>query len=133
EYLDSEKYELKRWDLNRADSLRDLLARLNQIRRSQSALQRNEHLQFHSIDSDQLLAYSKRTADASNIVLVVANLDPRRAHSGWLELPLDDFHLGGGDFQVTDLLTDKSFAWQGQRAYVELDPHASPVHVFRVR
>jgi starch synthase (maltosyl-transferring) len=133
EYLDSEKYELKQWDLNRADSIRDLLARLNRIRASQPALQRNENLKFHTIDSDHLLAYSKRTADASSIILVVANLDPRHAHSGWLELPQDDFQLAGGAFQVTDLLTEKAFNWQGQRAYVELDPHVSPVHVFRVR
>ena len=109
EYLNSEKYEVKQWDLNRADSLRDLLGRLNKIRREQPALQRNENLMFHPIDSDQLLAYSKRTADGSNVVLVVVNLDPRQAHSGWVELPMDQFRLGGGTFEVVDLLRDRKY------------------------
>ena len=29
EYLDSEKYQLRRWDLDRPGNLRDLIARLN--------------------------------------------------------------------------------------------------------
>ena len=33
EYLHSEKYEIRRWDLQRADSLHDLIARVNEIRR----------------------------------------------------------------------------------------------------
>ena len=95
EYLHSEKYELKRWELDRPDSLRDLLGRLNRIRREQPALQTNRFLAFHHIESDQLLAYTKRTADGGNIVLTVVNLDPQHPHSGWLELPVDEFHLGG--------------------------------------
>jgi starch synthase (maltosyl-transferring) len=133
EYLNSEKYEVKRWDLKHPDSLHDLLARLNQIRRQQPAFQRNENLTFHPIDSDQLLAYSKRTADSSNVVLTVVNLDPRQAHSGWIELPLEAFHLGGGAYEVVDLLSDKKFNWQGSRAYIELDPHVMPAHVLQIR
>jgi starch synthase (maltosyl-transferring) len=133
EYLNSEKYEVKQWDLNRPDSLRDLLGQLNKLRREQPALQRNENLMFHPIDSDQLIAYSKRTEDASNVVLVVVNLDPQTAHSGWVELPLGHFRLDGGRFEVTDLLRDKKFQWQGSRAYIELDPKDLPAHVFQVQ
>ncbi|HTQ39107.1 MAG TPA: alpha-1,4-glucan--maltose-1-phosphate maltosyltransferase [Pirellulales bacterium] len=133
EYLNSEKYELKHWDVNRPDSLRHLLRRLNRIRREQPALQRAENLAFHTIDSDQLLAYSKRTADAGNIVLAIVNLDPHRAHSGWLELPLDQFRLSGGSYEVLDLLSDRKFTWQGAREYVELDPQRGPAHVFQLR
>jgi starch synthase (maltosyl-transferring) len=133
EYLNSEKYELKHWDLNRPDSLRDLLTKLNHIRRSQPALEGNEHLTFHVIESEQLLAYSKQTADAGNIVLAVVNLDPHRAHSGWIELPLDQFHLGGGNYEVIDLLSDQKFIWQGSRAYIELDPSSRSAHLFQVR
>ena len=132
EYLDSEKYELKRWDLNRPDSLRQLLARLNQIRHQQPALQRLERLLFHTIDSDQLLAYSRRTADGANIVVIVVNLDPHNVHHGWLELPLDEFHLPA-EFEVRDLMTDKAFLWKDPRVYVELDPQTMPAHVFQLR
>ncbi|HEY2828258.1 MAG TPA: alpha-1,4-glucan--maltose-1-phosphate maltosyltransferase, partial [Pirellulales bacterium] len=133
EYLNSEKYELKKWDLDRPDSLRDLLAALNRIRHEQPALHRNDHLAFHVIGDDHLLAYSKRTADAGNIVLVVVNLDPHRAHSGTLELPLDQFRLDGGNCEVTDLLSQQKFTWQGARAYIELDPSTRPAHIFQVR
>jgi starch synthase (maltosyl-transferring) len=33
EYLDSEKYEIRAWDRDRADSLRELIGRVNRIRR----------------------------------------------------------------------------------------------------
>ena len=132
EYLYSEKYELKRWGFDQPDSLRELLSRLNRVRREQPALQSSRGLQFHNIESDQLLAYTKRTADAANIVLVVLNLDPQHAHSGWVELPIEEFHLTGS-YQVVDLLTDQNFQWQGGKAYIELDPHVQPAHVFRIR
>jgi starch synthase (maltosyl-transferring) len=38
EYLDSEKYQLRHWDIDRADSLRPLITRINQIRRDNPAL-----------------------------------------------------------------------------------------------
>ena len=123
---------MKRWEFDRSDSLRDLLGRLNRIRREQPALQSNRFLAFHHIESDQLLAYTKRTADGGNIVLTVVNLDPQHPHSGWLELPVDELHLGG-NYQVVDLLTDKLFQWQGGKAYIELDPHVQPAHVFLIR
>src|SRR5204863_3462402 len=55
EYLDSEKYELKTWPLDRRDSLRPLLTRLNRIRRQHPALQSNDSLHFHDTDNPQLL------------------------------------------------------------------------------
>ena len=39
EYLDSEKYQLRHWTLDRPDSLRALIARVNRIRRENAALQ----------------------------------------------------------------------------------------------
>lgn len=133
EYLHSEKYEMKRWDFNRSDSIYDTLKRLNQIRRQQPALQRLDRLTFHPIDSEHLLAYSKRTADGSNVVLTVVNLDPKHAHSAWLELPRDDIQMRGGTYEVYDLLNDRTFTWQGARAYIELNPFDMPAHVFQIR
>ncbi|HEY3931287.1 MAG TPA: alpha-1,4-glucan--maltose-1-phosphate maltosyltransferase, partial [Verrucomicrobiae bacterium] len=47
EYLNSEKYEIKRWNLSSPDSLENLIARVNQIRRENPALQSNRNLKFH--------------------------------------------------------------------------------------
>ncbi|HET9179860.1 MAG TPA: alpha-1,4-glucan--maltose-1-phosphate maltosyltransferase [Terriglobia bacterium] len=134
EYLDSEKYEIRNWDLERADSLKALIARVNQIRRANSALQTNARLRFHSTDNPQLIAYSKTTEDLADSILVVANLDPHHTQSGWLDLPLDDFEFDPHQaFQVHDLLTDSRYLWQGARNYVELNPHTIPAHILRIK
>jgi starch synthase (maltosyl-transferring) len=31
------------------------------------------------------------------------------------------------------LLTDTRYAWQGDRAFVQLDPGVVPAHIFRIR
>ncbi|MDQ3449066.1 MAG: alpha-1,4-glucan--maltose-1-phosphate maltosyltransferase [Chloroflexota bacterium] len=134
EYLDSEKYQQRHWDLAQPDSLRPLLTRLNAIRRAHPALQSNERLRFHPIDDPQLLAYSKQTEDGSDIVLTVVNLDARAGHAGTLEVPLDLFGLDAeAPFEVQDLLTDETYLWQGARNRVELEPGHAQAHVFAVR
>ena len=51
EYLNSEKYEIKRWDLAAPQSLENLITRVNQIRRENPALQSNHNLRFHRTDN----------------------------------------------------------------------------------
>jgi starch synthase (maltosyl-transferring) len=134
EYLDSEKYQLRRWDLERPDSLRDFIARVNRIRRENPALQYDWNLQFHAVDNDKLICYSKASEDRNDVVLVVVNLDPHHRQSGWVELPLEALGVHGAQpYQMHDLLTDARFLWNGTRNYVELDPHTAPAHVFRLR
>jgi len=125
EYLYSEKYEIKRWDTGRPDSLSSLIKKLNGIRKANPALQSDWSLKFHPIDNDQLIAYSKKQGD--NQVLVIVNLDTRFVQSGWVELG-----FGGEAFEVQDLLGGRRYTWQGDKNYVELNPHALPAHVFLV-
>jgi starch synthase (maltosyl-transferring) len=134
EYLDSEKYELKHWDVTRPDGLKDLIALVNRIRRDNPALHGDWSLRFHDVDNEQLICYSKRTDDAANIVLVVVNLDPHHVQAGWTDLNLEALGLDPAQpYQVLDLLTDTRYLWQGARNYVELDPRTIPAHIFRVR
>jgi starch synthase (maltosyl-transferring) len=133
EYLDSEKYEIKSWDLGRADSLRSLIARVNHIRRDNPALHSDWSLRFHPVSNDQLICFSKQTEDLTNIILTIVNLDPYHVQSGWVELPLEPFHLDPQQpYQVHDLLTHARYFWQGARNYVELNPQSVPAHIFRV-
>ena len=125
EYLFSEKYEIKRWERARPDSLSSLVGRLNRIRRENPALQSDWSLRFHHSDNEQLLAYSK--AEGENRILVVVNLDPHHVQSGWV-----DFGFAEETFQVHDLLSGGRFTWSGQHNYVELNPQTLPAHVFRV-
>jgi starch synthase (maltosyl-transferring) len=134
EYARSEKYELRHWRLDAPESLRAFVTRVNRIRRENPALHGSLGLRFHAVDNPQLIAFTRVTRDLSNIVLVVANLDPHHVHSGWLVLPLAELGLDGvGAYQVHDLLTDARFFWNGPRNYVEVDPQAAPAHIFRVR
>jgi len=61
EYLDSEKYQIRRWDRDRPDSLRPLITRINRIRRDNDALHNDWSLEFHPTDNDMLIAYSKNS------------------------------------------------------------------------
>jgi starch synthase (maltosyl-transferring) len=130
EYLDSEKYQRRHWDLDRPDSLAPLLARLNEIRRTQPALQSNERLTFHDTENEKLIAYSKRTQDGRNLVITVVNLDPHHVQTGWLELPLEELGIHPErPYEVRDLLDDTAYLWQGPRNYVELHPARLNAHV----
>ena len=132
EYLDSEKYQRRVWDLDRADSLAPFIARVNAIRREHLALHANESLRFHATDNDQLIAYAKRSGDEA--ILCVVNLDPVNPQSGWVDV--DTAALGlepGAPFHVHDLLGGQHFTWQAGRNFVLLDPAHAPGHVFLVR
>jgi starch synthase (maltosyl-transferring) len=135
EYLHSEKYEVRDWDLDDPRSLAKFIARVNAIRRDNPALHSNRGLRFHHVDNDNLIAYSKATPDRSNAILVIVNLDPHAKQSGWTHLWLDELGVTEHDrpYQVHDLLTDTRFVWRGSGNFVELDPEKVPAHVFRVR
>jgi len=134
EYLDSEKYEIKTWNLEDPLSLKDFIARVNRIRKENPALQSNESLRFHECDSEQILCFSKHTECFSNVIFAVINLDPHHTHGGWVHFPVEEMGLESGQgFQVHDLLSDARFLWHGSRNYLEIDPRVSPAFIFRVR
>ncbi|MEO8125917.1 MAG: alpha-1,4-glucan--maltose-1-phosphate maltosyltransferase [Bryobacteraceae bacterium] len=134
EYLDSEKYEIKRWDWNSERSLKDLIAGINRIRRENPALRSDTGLCFHETDNPLLICYSKATDDFSDVVLTVVNLDVFHKQIGWVTLDLASLSLEPGEaFQAHDLLTGGRYLWQGARNYVELTPESLPAQIFRLR
>lgn len=134
EYLNSEKYELKRRDLNSPLSLRNLIARVNQIRRENRALQGNHRLRFHPTDNPLVICYSKATEDLSNIIVAVVNLDAFHSQASWIDLDLESLGLDPNHaFQAHDLLAEGRYLWQGKRNYVELMPERMPAYIFRLQ
>jgi starch synthase (maltosyl-transferring) len=134
EYLDSEKYEIRHWEIERPDSLREFIGLVNRIRRENPCLQSDHHLAFHPVDNEQMIAYSKATGDLSSIILTVVNLDPHHAQSGWVELPLERLGLDPAvPFQGHDLLSGARYIWHGDRLYFRLDPAEVPAHILRIR
>ncbi len=134
EYGHSEKYEIRRWDLEAEGNLSGLLGRLNRIRRENSAFRANLDLRFHEVSNSELIAYSKASADGTNQVLVVVNLDPHHVQAGFVELPLDELGLDPiRPYQVHDLLSDARYLWHGRRNYVELHPDRDQANIFVIR
>ncbi len=114
DYLDSEKFQLRHWNLQHPDSLRDVIAHVNRVRREHPALQRTENIRFHTTDDDALLAYSKQCGD--DVVLVVANMDPNHTRRGHVDLDLGALGVGPGEtFQVHDLVSGVRQNWASPR------------------
>ncbi len=130
EYLDSEKYQLRSWDLDDPQSIGPILATVNRIRHENPALHANDSLRFHDAAQDDLLCYSKTSRDRDNVIVVVVNLDPYEAHEGLVYLDLPGLDVDR--YEMHDLLGGERHEWHGRHNYVRLDPRLSPAHVFRL-
>lgn len=131
EYLHSEKYQTRQWDLERPDTLAPVITQVNKARRNHPALQRNRSLLFHPSDNEMIICYSKSEGD--DVVLMVVSLDPHHTQSGWVHLDTGATGVQDqGQFQVHDLLTDRRYLWNGPDNFVQLDPEGVPAHVFSV-
>jgi starch synthase (maltosyl-transferring) len=134
EYFDSEKYQIRPRNFDQPHSLAELIRRVNQIRRDHPALQRDRGLRFHQTDNRQLICYSKRAVDGTDLVLVVVNLDPHHMQHGFVRLPLVDWGLNpDATVEVRDLLWHERYFWRGEWNYVRLDPEARAGHILHVR
>ena len=136
EYLNSEKYEIRRWNRRDPNSLAPLITLLNQIRRTNPALQSDLSLHFHPVDNLQIVAYSKSAPatpeSPANVILVVVNLDPRYEQSGWVDLDLKQLGIRHNEnFEVVDLLTGNHYLWHDRSNFVVLHPSAT-AHIFRI-
>ncbi len=132
EYLDSEKYEIKVRDWNQAGNIKDLIRRVNRIRREHEALRHLSNVEFCRTDNPSLLSYVKRTGD--DILICVVNLDPHNAHAGTVSVAMPTLGLPwNGRYDVVDLLTGERFNW-GEHNYVWLDPRVRvPAHILHIQ
>jgi starch synthase (maltosyl-transferring) len=132
EYLDSEKYEIRNWNLAQTDSLAPFITRVNRIRHANPALQSNRSLAFHRIDNEALICYSKSAG--TNTIIVIANLDYYNVQSGWVELDLAELDIEPDTgYQMHDLLSGARYPWHGSRNFVRLDPAHQPAHILQLR
>jgi starch synthase (maltosyl-transferring) len=134
EYLDSEKYQIIVRDYDQEESLVPLITTLNTIRRRHPALSRLRSLELHPSDNPSVIAYSKRSDDDRDALLVVVNLDPVRPQETTLHLDLDALGLPEDrPFEVVDELSGAHYFWRGDRPYIRLDPWERVAHVFNLR
>ena len=134
EYLHSEKYEIRAWNWDVPGNIVSEITRLNHIRRANPALQTHLGLSFHNAYNEQVLYYSKATADLQNVLLVAVNLDPRFPQECDIEVPLWLWGLPDtAAVTVEDLMGDGTFAWHGKIQHIRLDPAALPFAIWRIR
>lgn len=134
EYIHSEKYELKNWDLDRAGNIKDIIVKVNHLRKTRSELQTTWNIRFCELENPKLIAYIKSSNDGTSHTLVVANLDPLKDQSGYVKVPLYDLKVKlDSRYDVTDLLTGKVSHWQGEWNQVQLDTKDRPVLIYDVR
>jgi starch synthase (maltosyl-transferring) len=130
EYLDSEKYQIRIRDYSRPGSLSELIAKVNEARKSHPALQRDWGLRFHPTHNPELLCYSKRSDDGRDLLIMVVNLDPFHMQHGFVTLPFESWGLQPDrTLHVTDLLSNETYHWRGPRNYVRLDPELRVAHI----
>jgi starch synthase (maltosyl-transferring) len=134
EYLDSEKYQLRNWDLDADESLAPLLGRLNKIRHEHRAFRNLHTLHVHSCDDPAVLCFSKTDpAGDGRPVIVVVNLDPFNQHGAFVDIDLAAIGLPyGSDYDVVDELGGVTYRWSGNMNYVDLAPWSASAHVFSV-
>jgi starch synthase (maltosyl-transferring) len=134
EYLDSEKYQLRTWDLDRPDSLAPLLTRLNRIRSTHRAFRHLDTLHVHETDHPGLFCYSRRDrTGGSNPIVCVVNLDPDQRITGFVDVDLQAIGLPyGSTYDVHDLLGGARYTWHGNLNYVDLAPWSASAHIFEV-
>ena len=146
EYFDSEKYQIKPRDWNQAGTLRELIARVNQIRRDYAALQQNATLAFHSTDNPHFLFFSKTNQGSGGSegsggsrgsgarVFIVVSTDPHWTQQGWVQMPIWETGITGRErYVVEDLLDGGRYTWRGEWNYVKLDPSERVAHIFVIR
>jgi starch synthase (maltosyl-transferring) len=133
EYLDSEKYQLRHWNLDDPWSLAGLISRVNAIRHAHPALQQNRNIVFHRATNPAFSIYSKHTDDGGrgDRILCIVNTDPFHRQEGGTDLDLLALSAPFDDsFEVEDLLTGAVYTWRGPRNYIALEPgHAHILHL----
>lgn len=137
EYNHSEKYEIYHWSVlhqgGAPTALMELIKTVNQIRNSHSAFQSNQYVRLQKTDNSEVIAFTRRDPDIRESFLIIINLDSINPHAGWTDLSLTDLGLEEEQsFEVHDLLTSRSYQWEGSHNYFELSPQQFPAHIFKI-
>ncbi len=132
EYLDSEKYQIRKWDWSVENKLTTIIGKINRSRKYETSLQPTNNIHFCDTDTDNIIAYYKHDDSRWNETLMICSLDPHHAQQGWVKLPLHELGVWEGhQMEMYDLLTGSSYRWSGQWCFVELNP-GMPFHLFKI-
>lgn len=132
EYADNEKYEIKHWDWDKYSRVKEIIARINKIRRENRALQATANIVFVPTSNDQIICYGKADVERENIIITVVNLDPYHTQGAHVNLPLEKLGIEERPYRLQDMLSGSKYTWHEEWNYVELNPYMMPAHVFKI-
>nr|WP_245559702.1 alpha-1,4-glucan--maltose-1-phosphate maltosyltransferase [Amorphus coralli] len=133
EYLDSEKYEIRSWDMDQPGHIKDDIRLINRLRNAHPALQGFTNLAFYNAFNENVLYYGKHDAATGDTVIVHVNLDPHAPQEFEFEVPLWEFGLPDeASIEVQDLRHGNHFTWHGKMQQLRLDPNDCPYAIWRL-
>ena len=133
EYLDSEKYQLRVWDMDQPGNIQDDIRLVNRLRREQPALKAFTSLRFYNAWNDQVLYYAKNDKASGDFVLFHVLLDPQNPQEFDFEIPLWEFGLpDDASIEAQDLIHGNHFTWHGKFQRLNLDPNQRPYAIWRL-
>ncbi len=127
EYLDSEKYEIKKRDFEDPINIREEITRLNAIRSGNRVLKERGNLEFLRTNNPSIMAYT-RGFDRDKI-LIIANLNPFEVQEAMVDMPEE--WKGYSRINVMDIYNQESYSWVDGQNYVRLTPEFKPVHILK--
>lgn len=133
EYLDSEKYQLRSWDMDQPGNIQEDIRLVNRIRQEHPALANFSSLRFQNAFNDNVLYYSKSDDVTGDYLLVHVNLDPWSPQEFDFEVPLWEFDLpDDASIEVKDVVHGNHFTWHGKNHRLRLDPHVRPYAIWQL-
>lgn len=132
EYMDNEKYEIRHWNWRQYTRIKELITRINRIRKENPALQDTCNIAFAHTTNEQIICYVKTDKKTGNQLIIAVNLDSWNTQGAHVTLPLEKTGLPQGEYIVRDLLSGDKYRWNGAVNFVQLNPYEMPAHVLLV-
>jgi len=133
EYLNSEKYEIKVRDWNAPGNITDYITGINMARRANPALRQTARLKFLDINDDNVIGFTKSTADESNVIAgaIAMAHEPRDV---WL--PLHGINVRHETqlrpvVALENIITGERHGVEWGGVHLRLDPVRDPAALFR--
>jgi 1,4-alpha-glucan branching enzyme/starch synthase (maltosyl-transferring) len=127
EYLDSEKYEIKRRDLESNQNIREEISKLNQLRSKNLALRERGNLKFLVTTNPSIIAYTR--GYGRDMVLIILNINPFEVQDAMVDLP--DEWKGTIRINLMDIYNQENYIWIDGKNFVRLTPEFKPVHILK--
>jgi len=133
EYTDNEKYEIKQWDWKKYSRTREIITRVNRIRRQNPALQSTWNIDFADTDNEMVICYVKEDEASKNALIIPVNLDVFNTQKAHIKVPIHRFGIAHDQqYRVHDMLSGEKYYWQGEYNFIQLNPYEMPAHIFKI-